>query len=592
LFNLVADARVIKKAWNVYFEFEVTKKLIGDNLQFINWQCVMAKSAYNGYPLGLDAAGKALKLKFGKLDTGKELVKYFCNPCKPTKANGMRTRNLPEHAPEKWEEFKAYNVRDVLVEYKIDKKFIDLPAREQKIFALDYKINSAGVRIDSPFVWSTMMHNGTYSEWVRKKLIKITGLQNPNSGPQLKQWLFEIEGKAFPSLSADKLPEIIKSCKTIEAKTVLALKKELGLTSVKKFNKMPTVADEYTDMIKGGIQYYGAMRTGRFAGRAVQVHNLSRPKEKPEAIAEARAFIKSGATTKQLQLVYGSVLQLSKELLRTAFVPRKGFKFLIADYSAIEAVVIAELAQEKWRLDIFKGHGKIYEESISRMLKIPMEQVTEELRQKGKVSELALGFGGGVGALMRMGAEKMGLSETECEGLKIAWREASPNIVQFWRAAERAAREALENPGSLIRFCRGLLGFIKHRDCLELQLPARRSLFYPGAYKDDTGAIYYFGLEQGKRMWGRHSLYGGKIVENIVQATARDILTESMLRIDQNLNFNIPLHVHDELVIEVPEKKAEHFKVLIDAIMVKPPEWLPNIPLKTKSFISDFYCKG
>lgn len=573
---------VKKKAWNVFFEYEALSQQY-ETGSFNSWYCTMAKSAYNGYPLGLGDAGRILGLNKTKIEEGKNLIQLFCRP------------NNRKFDIGKWNLFKKYCKRDVDVEFKIDSLLPDLPPREREIFCLDYKINRTGIKVNTALVKKIIALYSAHSKKLKIEAIALTSLENPNSNKQVRDWIKKIEGFEVTTLKAEAIPELLQKVKNAKTKRLLEIWQESNLSSIKKFNRM-LICKCDNDRIYGLFQYYGAMRTGRFAGRLVQLHNLARQKEKALSLEIAMQMILKDYEVEHLQLLFGNIPSLFKELLRCSFIAGKNKTFIIPDFSAIEAVVLAFLAGEEWRLEVFRTHGKIYEASIAKMLRIPINEVSEEQRQKGKVSELSLGYQGAVGALIRMGALKMGLDEDELPGIVSAWRAANRRIVQFWKTAEDAARIALNNPGKTVFFGNRLLSFKFTSGTLALKLPSDRSLFYPGAAYDARGGIYYHGLDSGptggNKKWGKLQLYGGKIVENIVQAVARDILVEAMLRIDKELKLLLPLHVHDEAVCEVDKNIALKTEKKVIKIMATAPPWLPGIPLKVKSFISDYYRKG
>lgn len=597
LIDYILDELVTKKAWNAFFEFKCLSKYI-EGMTFINWRCTMVKSAYNGYPLGLGDAGKALKLENGKLEGGKDGITYFCKPCKPTKRNGGRTRNYPIHDILKWKDFIKYGKRDVDVEYEIDSMLEPLPDREQMLYELDQAINFTGIKVDLNLIKAAISHYNAHERNLIARMQEITGIDNPNSPAQIKRWIYETYCEfQMNSLKSKDIVAALKGELPKEVREVLQIRVELSLSSIKKYQAMLNMADE-NGVIRGLYQFYGAIRTGRWAGRGVQVHNLARQKSKLETLRLMREAIRdSFFNCAQIDMMYGSVSKLLKEVLRTAFIP-KG-TFYIADYSSIEAIMLAFLAGEKWKLDVFKGHGKIYEAAASKMFGVPVEDIAEdsEERQKGKISELALGYGGGAGALITMGALEMGIKEQELEGLKDAWRAANPNIVRFWRLCENAFKAAFANPGRKVHFCSKLFYVKKNGKGLELYLPSGRSLYYPGAFMAPGkygDAIHYYGPNQTSKKWQKQHLYGGKIVENIVQALSRDILAEGMLRLSST--FDIPLHVHDELAFDIPlyDTGEEDYKAK-DRILeelTRSPDWLPGLPLRVKAFESPFYRKN
>jgi DNA polymerase len=594
LIQWIKDPKVKKKGWNVIVEFLGLQKLLQCVLDFKSWFCTMAKSAYNGFPLALDSASKVLIPGMGKLDIGKALVKYFCVPCKPTKANGYRFRNMPNDAPEKWQDFKRYNIRDVDAETLIDHKLpCEMPLREESLFRMDQLINAMGVKIDKAFIHAAIKIDADNRKQLLKKAADITGLENPNSTSQLLAWLQNTSGQEIENLKAETVDGLLKHYKAGEIHDVLTIRKELALSSVKKYKRMLMMVNR-DGYIKGLLQFYGANRTGRWAGRGVQIHNLATQGDlKLKALELMRDVVASDFSLEQVLMIYGNATQLLKILIRTAFVPPKGKQFVVADFSAIEARVIAWLANEKWRLDIFKTHGKIYEASASRMFKVAIELITKEseLRKKGKVSELALGYQGSVGALIQMGALKMGLMEEELLPMVRLWRKENPNIVKLWYTAENAFKAALQMPGKRITFCRGLLSVVFRGKYLAFRLPSGRELFYPSATITNAGNITYMGMDQKTNKWVRLQLYGGKIVENAVQAIARDLLAESLFKLTRR-GYEIPMHVHDELIVQVAFKHVQRCVADVQKVMNTTPVWAAGLPLKCDIFTAVFYRKN
>lgn len=587
--SALADPQILKTAYNANFERTCLAKHFGIELPPQDWECTMMKASMLGLPLSLDAAAKALKLEQQKGTTGKALIRYFSMPCKPTKANGGRTRNLPEHDPQKWEQFKAYCAQDVRTEQAIREKiaFYSIPEKERKLWQLDQKINDTGILLDPSFVANAIQMDITNRDRLITEATELTGLDNPNSAAQLKEWLSEQTDSEVVSLTKEAVPQLLAGtdCKIVTR--VLNIRQELAKTSVKKYEAMSKCVCT-DDRVRGLLQFYGANRTGRWAGRLVQVQNL--PQNHLEDLDLARTLVRQGDLD-MLELLYGNVPDTLSQLIRTAFIAPDGHTFVIADFSAIEARVIAWLAGERWRLDVFNTHGKIYEASASQMFKVPIETVTKgsPLRQKGKVSELALGYQGGPNALVKMGALKMGISEDELPKLVSMWRNANKHIVELWSTVEEAAMYALQGQPSTIQHG---IRFFHDKGMLVIMLPSGRMLCYQGAKlvkgKLEKEAIVYEGMDQTTKTWGRQDTYGGKLVENIVQAIARDCLAEAMLRVD-DAGFKVVMHVHDEIVCEVHGHAAD--LKAINAIMGRPVDWAKGLPLTADSYTSPYYRK-
>jgi len=580
------DPDVIKVAHNSPFERAAYQRQFGFYQQPEEWVDTMILCAMNGLPLSLDAAGAALRLPVQKRKDGTALINYFCKPCKPTKVNGHRTRNLPEHAPEKWERFKLYARDDVEVERLIYKRLarFQAPEWERRIWALDARINERGVRVDLDLARAAVEVDTAYAAECSAEMQRLTGLANPNSVQQLKGWLLD-RGLDTDSLDKEAVAGLLKRAKDPTTIRVLQLRQLLGKTSTTKYETMlrAACADE---RVRGLTQYYGAARTGRWAGRLVQLQNL--PQNHLDAIGSVRELVRQ-RDLETLKLIYGNVSDVMSQLIRTALIAKPGHTFLVADFSAIEARVVAYLAQEQWRMDVFAAGGDIYCSSASQMFKVPVEKhgVNAHLRQKGKVAELACGYGGGVGALRAFGADKLGLSDAEMQDIVNQWRTASPTIPRFWRAAEAAAKSALANPGKTYRVP-GLGAPVKYRkdaDALRCILPSGRVLSYWGAQLSDDGSILYMGQEAGK--WSRQETWGGKLVENIVQAFARDCLAVCMDRL-ATAGFQICFHVHDEVVAEAPE--GSRWQDMAE-IMGQPIDWAPGLLLRADGYETPFYMK-
>ena len=537
-------------------------------------------------PLSLEGVGAVLGLDKQKMTEGKELIKYFCSPCKATKSNGGRTRNLPKDAPEKWRQFKTYCIRDVDVEKQIRQRLakFPIPKREQEIYCLDQRINDRGIMVDRNLVNHAVACDLLYKETATARAYELTGLENPNSVSQLKLWLKE-KGLEVDSLAKDTVKDLSMKAEG-DVQEVLKLRLATSKTSVKKYEAIDrSVCAE--NRVHGLLQFYGANRTGRWAGRLVQIHNL--PQNHLPDLELARALVSEGRY-EEVELFYESTPNVLSELIRTAFVAKPGCRFIISDYSAIEARVLAWLAGEEWRLQVFETHGKIYEASASAMFHVPIEEITKTspLRQKGKISELALGYGGAVGALTSMGALKMGLTEEELPGLVSTWRSANPHITAFWWAVDEATVTAVRDkkPSKV-----GRVSFEYKSGILFVTLPSGRKLSYvkPRMMLNKFGreGLTYEGIGESKK-WMRLETYGPKLVENIVQAASRDILAEAMLRLEKE-GFDIVCHVHDEVVLEVPDGKSSVEEV--NEIMAVNPVWTEGLPLKAAGFESPFYKK-
>jgi len=551
----------------------------------------MVHALYLGINGSLDIVSKVLKMRNEKDAAGKNLIKYFSMPCKPTKINGGRTHNLPEHAPDKWLQFKEYCRQDVKVEREIRQKVMinyEIPEKEKALWRLDQEINNRGIKVDPQLIENAIDCNTWMNEKLLKRAKEITHLENPNSGIQAKQWLKTYEGKQFDSITKENIEEVISAVEKPECKEFLNIYQEMSKTSIAKYETMTSCKCE-DNRIRGLFQFYGASRTGRWAGRLVQVHNL--PRNNLPDIETAREFLLAGDYG-SLEILYPSVANVLSELIRTAFVPAPSYKFVVSDFSAIEARIIAWLAGERWRMDVFNGDGKIYEASASQMFRVPIETVTKDspLRQKGKISELALGYGGSTGALISMGALKMGLTEEELPDLVSLWRSANPKIVQLWRMAREAAGTAIkEKTTEKFRY---KITFSYNRGHMYIKLPSGRELCYLFADTETNfkgyQVITYMGTNQTTRTFEKLETYGAKLVENIVQAIARDCLAEAMLRIDE-AGYRIVLHVHDEIVVEVPD--GQDCLNEINSILGVPLSWAPGLPLKGDGFECKYYRK-
>ena len=608
------DPDVIKIAHNSAFERRAYHRAFCFYQPPEQWVDTMILCAMNGLPMSLENAGEALGLEEQKIKEGAALISYFCKPCKPTISNGGRTRNLPHHAPDKWERFKAYAKRDVEVMrtiYKMLRRY-QVPDFERDLWSTDARINERGVMVDIAFAESAIAVDDAFTAEHTKEMQQLTGLDNPNSVAQLKDWLAMV-GIDCESLNKETVGDLQKTVTDPTTKRVLELRQLLGKTSTTKYKAMSNVACD-DQRVRGLLQYYGAGRTGRWAGRLVQVQNL--PQNHLDHIGTVREIVRN-RDLETLEMCYDSVPDVLSQLIRTAFVAKDGHTFLVADYSAIEARVIAYLAGEQWRMDVFAKGGDIYCSSASQMFKVPVEKngVNGHLRQKGKVAELACGYGGGVAALKAFGAEKMGLSEEEMQDIVTQWRLASPTIPRLWRRIEDAAKAAIDNPGRRCAVLRkyqdverakqneaitggrgyspefnaggAVCTFWRDKDALRCKLPSGRVLSYWGARVDNDGKICFMGQNQTTRKWEKTDTWGGKLVENVVQAFARDCLAVALLRLE-NAGFEICFHVHDEIVAEAPEGARWEDMA---KIMGQPIDWAPGLLLRAEGYDTKFYMK-
>lgn len=587
--SALTNPAVLKTAYNANFERTCIAKHFKILVPPGQWECTMVKAGMLGLPMSLDAASKVLNLDAKKDASGKALIRFFSLPCKPTSKNEQRTRNLPQHDADKWQMFKDYCVQDVVVEMTIRSKieFFEAQPFEKKLWKLDQEINDRGVLVDLSFVHNAISQDFENKEKLTAEAIQLTNLDNPNSAAQLKAWLTEELGEDVSSLKKEAIPAMIKDADCEVVKRVLSLRQEMSKTSVKKYEAMSKAVCK-DGRVRGLLQFYGANRTGRWAGRLVQVQNL--PQNHLADLDLARRCVASN-DLELLEMLFGNVPDTLSQLIRTAFVAPKDHRFIVADFSAIEARVIAWLANERWRMQVFATHGKIYEASASQMFKVPIETVTKgsDLRQKGKVSELALGYQGGPNALIKMGALKMGVAEDELPKLVKIWRNANKAIVTLWEDVNNAAIDAVEGNPSAIQHS---IRFFMEKDLLCIQLPSKRRLVYQSPRltegKYNTLTLSYEGLNQTTKQWCRQDTYGGKLVENIVQAIARDCLAESMVRLSE-AGYTIAMHVHDENVLEV----ANGFGSLeeVNMIMGRPIPWAKGLPLKADSYETNYYKK-
>ena len=600
LLQALTDPEITKVAYNASFErvclsnYMMRLGLLDGFLPPEQWQCTMIHALSCGLPRSLAGVGQALGLpeEEAKMKEGAALIQWFCKPCKPTKTNGGRTRNLPEHDMRKWMTFQAYNARDVEVERTIRKMLEGkpVPGIEWKAYWLDQRINDRGVLIDRKLMESAIRISQEHTEELTAEAVKLTGLENVNSVSQLKGWL-GVEG----SLDKKAIREMRGSGNLdLKQDRLLAIRQEMGKTSVSKYEAMQrgVCAD---GRIRGLFQFYGANRTGRWAGRQVQVQNL--PQNHISDLDCARQIALTGSR-EDLELLYGNVPDTLSQLIRTAFIAPDGRTFAVADFSAIEARVLAWLADEQWRMEVFQKGGDIYCASASQMFKVPVVKhgVNGHLRQKGKIAELALGYGGAVGALTAMGALDMGLKEDELQPLVTAWRNSNPRVIGFWWDVDRMVKAALDNPGTIQRLTcaadRTAICTQVTRNLLSITLPSGRCIRYykPRIETNKFGSesITYSGMDAGK--WGRVETYGPKLVENIVQATSRDCLRDAMMRVAEVFP-DIVMHVHDEMIVEVDKVQAEDALKYMQDCMGKPIDWAPGLLLRGDGYITDYYRK-
>lgn len=589
------DPEVTKTAWNCAFERFGLWKHFGRYCPPEQWSDTMILSAVCGLPLGLGDAGKALRLEAdeAKDREGKALIRYFCSPCRPTKVNGGRTRNLPQHDTDKWELFIEYNRQDVVAERTIRKRLLrwEPDSLEHRFWCLDARINERGMRVDRELVHNAIAMDARYKAELTKQAVAISGLENPNSVAQIKQWLLEQEGIEVPSLNKKVVAEVVSQLNGERAKQFMALRARLAKSSTKKYEAMErsACADAH---IKGCFQFYGANRTGRFAGRLVQLQNL--PQNHMEDLAVARSLVRDN-DYETVRLLYDSVSDTLSELIRTALIPEPGHRFIVADFSAIEARVIAWIAGEQWRLDVFQNGGDIYCASASQMFHVPVVKHGENghLRQKGKIAELALGYGGGANALKAFGADKMGMTEEEMVNTVDLWREASPRVCALWRALERAAIRCVVHKTPQVSAIGGIR-FEMECGILWMTLPSGRRIAYYGAeygpsrFHRDRRALSYMGVDQKTKRWGRVETWGGKLAENVTQATARDCLRDTMLALE-DAGYDIRAHVHDEVIISEPRdgRTVED----VSTIMGRELPWASGLPLRGDGYACDFYMK-
>lgn len=599
--DALCDPQCLKHAYNAAFEWGCLSKFMGRQLPPEQWRCTMFHGLYAGYPAGLDATGRALGLPEDKrkLSTGKALIRYFCVPCTPTKSNGGRRRNLPNHDPARWELFKEYNAQDVTTEMEIERRLslITVPDWLQRQWETDLLINARGVAVDMEMVNGALEIGATVRERLTQEAVRISGLSNPNSVQQLSAWLEQETGEEVTDLRKDTVAKMIAQAPDIpEVQRMLEIRQELGKTSTKKYDAIEQAVCP-DGRVRGLLQFYGANRTGRWAGRLVQVQNLPRTYTQPLELA--RNLVKQHKLD-NLRLIYGSVPDTLSQLIRTAFVASDGNVLIDADFSAIEARVISWLAGEQWRLEVFKTHGKIYEASASQMFGVPIERIKKgnpeyALRQKGKVAELALGYQGGAGALINMGALDMGIPEDDLPDIVQRWRDTNKRICDLWYKMNSAAVEAISTGcsvgvGRLLVSCE--YDAAHEVEYLTVLLPSGRKLYYNspqiGENKWGGPSISYMGMDQTTKKWKRIETYGGKLVENCVQAVARDCLAQAIESLEKE-GLPVVFHIHDEVVIDCRADTATLDDVV--NIMSRPIPWAPGLPLNADGWVGGFFKK-
>lgn len=635
--DALTDPQVRKTAHNAPFELENIGKHLKLELDADQWRCSAVLSAIAGYPMSLDEASKALGTSEKKDSEGKALIRFFCMPCKPSKTNGGRTRNLPEHAPEKWEKFIEYCKQDVSTEQAICKKldWIALPEEEHKLWVLDQKINRRGWKVDLELARAAIDIDAIFRKRLTTEAVQLTGISNPNSVAQLKDWLTSkgltipkttsvSTGEESESLAKGVIDEMLEHISSVEldlliddidiVERVLQIRQEMSKTSIKKYTAMINAAGA-GDRVRGLFQFAGAGRTWRWAGRLVQVQNLKRITTEDELLMLARQLVKE-RDIENLEWLFGSLSEILSQLIRTSFIAEEGSRLIISDFSAIEARVLAWVAGEEWVLEVFRTHGKIYEATAAKMMHKPIEEVTKDDRQKGKIGALLLGYGGGPQALVNMGADKMGLTAKEQPKLVKDWREANVNIVNFWHACEVAAKNSILT-GERFKVGDKGISFSMKNGSLLLTLPSRRSLVFPkasiekymrrvpiyeiivdefgeeetiqtGTKMKESEQITFFAVDQYTRKWGKSSTYGGKLAENICQAIARDCLANALLNLDE-IGITICSHVHDEVIAEMPN----HITSLeeVNRMMLKQAPWMAGLPLGAAGDESLYYNK-
>lgn len=602
--HALTDPQCLKHAYNAAFEWYCLSKYMGAQLPPSQWRDTMLHGLYAGYTAGLDATGRALGIPEDKqkLTTGKALIRYFCVPCKPTKANGGRTRNYPHHDPEKWELFKTYNGQDVVAEMEIERRLSVFPVPDfvQKQWETDLLINARGVAVDMDFCEGALELGETIRAQLTDEAVQLSGLQNPNSVKQLAHWLSAETGDDITSLRKETIKELLGRDNADHVQRMLEIRQELGKTSTKKYDAIEAaVCDD--GRVRGLLQFYGANRTGRWAGRLVQVQNL--PRTYTEPLEFARELVK-GRKLDALRTVYGSPNDTLSQLIRTAFVAAPGNVLIDADFSAIEARVISWLADEEWRLEVFRTHGKIYEASASQMFGVPLERIKKgnpeySLRQRGKVAELALGYQGGVPAMRQMDTGKLlaDLPDEEIKDIVDKWRNTNPKIRNLWYSFNDAAIRVIQNGGSLrVRCCTFAreCDCIRGTTCMTISLPSGRKLYYvePAVGENRWGgpSITYMGVND-KNKWGRIETYGGKLVENVVQAIARDCLAQAIEHLEA-AGLPVVFHIHDEVVIDTAAFDTNDAMLdKVVKIMSTPIPWAEGLPLGADGWVGAFFKK-
>ena len=599
--NALTSPDYIKHAYNAPFEWGCLSKYVGRRLPPEQWRCTMFHGLYAGYTAGLEATGRALGLAEDKrkLNTGKALIRYFCVPCAPSKANGMRTRNYPHHNPERWQLFKEYCCQDVVTEMEIERRLSAIPVPDfvQKEWETDLIINSRGVAVDMEMVEGALELGATVRNSLMTEAMQISGLNNPNSVKQLAAWLEEETGEEVAALRKDTVAKMLsRDDNSPQVQRMLEIRQELGKTSTKKYDAIE-VAVCPDGRVRGLLQFYGANRTGRWAGRLVQVQNL--PRTYTEPLELARELVK-GRNLNALKAIYGSIPDTLSQLIRTAFIAPPGHILIDADFSAIEARVISWLAGEEWRLEVFRTHGKIYEASASQMFGVPLELIKKgnpeyALRQKGKVAELALGYQGSTGALINMGALDMGIPEEDLPDIVTRWREANRRIRDLWYKMDAAAVQIITQGGAVgvnnVVIAREF-NYEQGTDCMTITLPSGRKLYYiePQIGQNQWGnpSISYMGMDQTTKKWKRIETYGGKLVENCVQAIARDCLAQAIEHLEA-AGLPVIFHIHDEVVIDCPPNAATLEDVV--KIIAQPIPWAPDLPLGADGWVGQFFKK-
>lgn len=592
--SALLDPLVIKHAYNAAFEIYCLNRA-GYYTNADQWRCTMVHGMYAGYPAGLAAIGKAIGLpeEKQKLAAGKALIRFFCQPCKPTKRNGGRTRNLPHHDPDKWELFKKYNEQDVETEYAIEQILSDIPMPDNEIAVWheDIRMNTRGVKVDRKLVAGALAIDEAEKRHLLGAAQKLTGLDNPGSNVQVLGWLQRnLPDHDVQNVTKATVAELLKTDLPGNVRDFLEVRQMLAKTSVTKYDAMARSMSDYDDRVRGLLQYYGASRTGRYAGRLVQIQNL--PRNYLSTLGEARQLVRDG-NGGAVKMIYGDVADTLSQLIRTAFIPEDGKKFIVSDFSAIEARVIAWLAGEEWVNEVFRTTGRIYEATAARMFHVDEDLIRKgnpeyALRQKGKIATLALGYQGGPGALIAMGADKMGIPEEDLGEIVQLWRKANPHIVRMWYEIERCAKQVIRNGGVAqthsIRFA---LEPACRTHFLSIQLPSGRKLYYNAPYLDGDGHICHFGQNQTTRKWERTETYGGKLTENIVQATARDCLVVTMMRLIEQ-GYVPVMHIHDEIVLEADP--TDHLED-VNRIFAEPIPWAPGLVLTAAGFEANYYMK-